>query len=170
MPRPPLPRQSVTQPLDPSYRLIPLTKGKIAVVDFADYEWLSKWNWSTRITKSNKFYAVRRPSIYMHREIAACSANQEIDHRDGDTLNNRRSFKFSYWERLTVHVVCLLVPSAINVKETPSPLGNVVVALWVPAAPPLDFVLLHVIGPVSKDVPALLVAASVDVPALSVKQ
>ena len=27
------------------YRLIPLTQGKYALVDAADYDWLSQWRW-----------------------------------------------------------------------------------------------------------------------------
>ncbi len=71
---------------------------------------------------------------------------------------------------LTVQLVCLLVPSATNVKLIASLLASVVVALCVPAAPPPLFVALQVTAPVSRPVAALFAALSVDVPALSVQQ
>ncbi len=77
---------------------IPLTKGKFALVDDADFEWLSKWKWHV----SNNGYAVRtehyrKPcgkrsenKIRMHRVIANVSAGSQVDHIDGNKLNNNR--------------------------------------------------------------------------------
>lgn len=68
-------------------RLIPLTKGYNAIVDDQDYEYLMQWKWYYDIG-----YAARKPStgkIWMHRLL--CVTNQQVDHIDGNRLNNRRN-------------------------------------------------------------------------------
>ena len=92
-------RHAVVQPLDPTIKLIALTQNQNATVDAADYEWLSQWNWHVFLSRStNSFYAKRNnvvsgksKAIYMHRAILDAAGSVEVDHRDGDTLNNRRS-------------------------------------------------------------------------------
>lgn len=76
---------------------IPLTRGKVALVDDADYEWLNQWKWCAHKNHrkgSCKWYALRRGSedetIYMHRQIMAVSGNKKVDHKDRDGLNNQR--------------------------------------------------------------------------------
>jgi hypothetical protein len=91
-------RHEVTQPDDPSYRLIPLTQGKTAIVDTEDYGWLNKFNWFCHKTDLNEHYAVRANSgsarlphlLFMHKEILGCSRGQQVDHIDRNPLNNRR--------------------------------------------------------------------------------
>jgi hypothetical protein len=75
--------------------LVPLSKGKVAVVDIADRHLVEGFNWFASQTKAGgAFYAVRnRPSpdrglIYMHRVIFGPGL---ADHKDRDTMNNRRS-------------------------------------------------------------------------------
>src|SRR5437016_5829521 len=96
MPKQRVPRHEVIQPTDPSYRLIALTRGKTTIVDAADYDWLNQFMWAaTRTKKRGCFYAYRAKGspkhVYMHREIMQPEGNQQVDHRDGDGLNNRRS-------------------------------------------------------------------------------
>jgi hypothetical protein len=91
MSKKPVFRHEVIQPLDQSYRFIPLTQGKTATVDKEDFEFLSQWDWSA-IKGRNTFYAIRSAHdeskpIYMHREILSAF---RVDHADGDGLNNRR--------------------------------------------------------------------------------
>lgn len=76
---------------------IPLTQGKIARVDDADYALLSQWKWGYLPNKRSG-YAVRfetrggqRRTIYMHRQIMGADVGQVVDHEDGDGLNNQRS-------------------------------------------------------------------------------
>lgn len=85
--------RTVTQPQDPSYRFIGLTKNQIAVVDACDFELLNQFCWHARWHEgSQTFYAARWTSenhnLYMHQVICG---RIEIDHADGDGLNNRRS-------------------------------------------------------------------------------
>ncbi len=77
-------------------REIPLTQGKVALVDDADYEWLMQWKWHALFDrKANGWYAARRDgkntNLRMHRMIMGASDDVEIDHRDGDGLNNQRT-------------------------------------------------------------------------------
>lgn len=86
-------RHEVVQPLDESYRLIPLTQGQNAIVDIEDFARLSQWDWYAWWSKSTQsFYAVRGwPSrILMHREILSCGPGEIGDHKDHNTLDNRR--------------------------------------------------------------------------------
>lgn len=92
-------RESVVQPLDQSYRLIPLTRGKWAIVDAEDYERLSRWNWhlSGSIARNN-FYAARGTRvggkhrlIRLHHAVLGLDGGIMVDHVDGDPLNCRKS-------------------------------------------------------------------------------
>jgi AP2 domain len=81
-------RHEVTQPLDKPYRFIPLTQGKNAIVDVADYDWLNGWNWcAVRIRRT--FYAsgvVNGKQTRMHWLVLGKGA----DHKNRDGLDNRR--------------------------------------------------------------------------------
>jgi len=92
-------RHPVTQPLDQSIRLIPLTQHQNAIVDAADFDWLSRFNWyaaygrGAKEIRSESYYAVRnqdRKMVWMHLEILGCNSDEEGDHRNNDTLDNRR--------------------------------------------------------------------------------
>ena len=74
-------------------REIPLTQGKVALVDDADYEWLSKHKWYCLKTAKLE-YAAREENgttVYMHREILGFPKGVDIDHFDGDGLRNVRN-------------------------------------------------------------------------------
>jgi hypothetical protein len=91
MPKRRVKRHSVTQPSNPSIRLIPLTKGQNAIVDAADFEWLNQWNWQAQWSPDMKsFYAVRAGRIRMNRVILGCTPKEDGDHWNHDTLDNRR--------------------------------------------------------------------------------
>jgi hypothetical protein len=93
MTKPRVVRHAVEQPLRESYRFIPLTQGQNAIVDVEDFNWLSQWNWIafwSPITKS--FYACRGAKhVAMHRQILQCANDEFGDHRNHDTLDNRRA-------------------------------------------------------------------------------
>jgi len=91
----------IQQPTDPSYKLIPLTQGKIAIVETSEYAKLMQEKWSARRKKgTNNFYALRngkdangnRCIIFMHREILCLAVGdpREGDHALHNTLDNRR--------------------------------------------------------------------------------
>lgn len=78
-------------------REIPLTQGKVSIVDADDYYRLSKSKWY-----HNCGYAIRRATntekqagfgerVRMHRLIIDCPEGMEIDHIDGNGLNNQKS-------------------------------------------------------------------------------
>ena len=91
MPKPRVVRHAVTQPLDKAYRLIPLTQGQNAIVDLEDFEWLNQWNWFAMYSqKTETFYAVRNKNNLMHREILKSLHGEDSDHRNHDTLDNRK--------------------------------------------------------------------------------
>lgn len=86
------------QPIQ-EYRTIPLTQGQFAIVDPEDYEWLMRWKWCAIWSdRAKSFYAVRATSrrdgkqrlIRMHREVSGVPVGVEVDHKDRQTLNNRR--------------------------------------------------------------------------------
>lgn len=91
MPKRRMKRHSVTQPLDKPYRLIPLTQEQNAIVDAADFEWLSQYNWQAMWSPTTKsYYASRSYGGSMHRDILKCKPG-EGDHKNHNTLDNRRS-------------------------------------------------------------------------------
>jgi len=73
---------------------IPLTQEKFAIVDYDDYERLSKHKWYTAKNKE-KFYARRKEHgvvIYLHREVLGITDSKVIiDHINMDGLDNRKS-------------------------------------------------------------------------------
>jgi len=75
-------------------KTIRLTQGQVALVDDADYEWLSKWRWRAQWNRNSKtFYASRhlrmpngaRRTIQMHRLILGLTTG---DPRESDHINH----------------------------------------------------------------------------------
>jgi len=85
---------------------IPLTQGKFALVDAADYERLACYSWQARSCRhpgGEKWYAKRdrywgdrsagQPlTIHMHQEVLGLDRQGlRVDHINGDGLDNRRA-------------------------------------------------------------------------------
>lgn len=79
--------------------LVPLTRGYYATIDVADAERVLKFCWHAQRSHGNRFYASRRVgmedglSANLHRFILELpeGLDLQVDHIDGDPLNNRRS-------------------------------------------------------------------------------
>ena len=73
-------------------RIIPITKGKVVMVDDEDYDMLMQWHWCASGTGHK--YAARKSKhrvIYMHRLITNAPKGMVVDHIDHNTLNNTRA-------------------------------------------------------------------------------
>lgn len=73
-------------------RKIKLTKGFSAIVDNKDYTELSRFKWQAGISKYN-VYARRScngKSVSMHRTIMKAPKGMDVDHINGNGLDNRR--------------------------------------------------------------------------------
>jgi hypothetical protein len=80
-------------------REIPLTQGKIALVDDEDYELVSRYKWCAS-RQRNTWYAESRIDgkiVYMHKIVMGHDPEgRQVDHRDGCGLMNvRRNLRFA---------------------------------------------------------------------------
>lgn len=75
---------------------LPLSQGKVAIIDFADFEKVGRFKWCAARTPNGRFYALRnlprkngknQKSLKLHCEILGIKG---VDHRDGNGLNNCR--------------------------------------------------------------------------------
>lgn len=81
---------------------IRLTQEKWVEVDKDDLIWLTRYKWYAKKNKSKsspegKFYAARSYriggfpiTVYMHREIMDCPDSKEVDHKNDNSLCNKR--------------------------------------------------------------------------------
>jgi len=75
---------------------IKLTKGKFAIVDDEDYKRINQYKWYAQFQPKNKTYIACRRSktnrklILMHRFIMNCPPDKEVDHKNHNTLENRK--------------------------------------------------------------------------------
>lgn len=70
-----------------------VTNGYVVLVDDEDFEWLNKTRWNI-FTKKYTSYAsgtVNKKHVLMHRIIMMAEKGQEVDHIDGNGLNNQKS-------------------------------------------------------------------------------
>lgn len=78
-------------------KVIILTQGQVAIVDDDDFEKLNAFKWQAKKYRKT-YYAARsirlesgkQRTINMHRAILNCPDGLEIDHVDGNGLNNQR--------------------------------------------------------------------------------
>lgn len=75
---------------------ISLTRGKVALVDDADYIYLNQWTWQATRGRSAVWYATRtdcaneRKTVSMHSLLLITSGNFRADHKNGNGLDNRK--------------------------------------------------------------------------------
>lgn len=79
------------------HKEMPLTQGKIALVDVEDYDYLCQFKWHKHKPR-NIYYAARntrkngkKALSLMHREILKTPKGFHTDHINGDGLDNRRN-------------------------------------------------------------------------------
>lgn len=77
-------------------REVPLTKGLFALVDDADFDRVATFRWYA-FRRGRLWHAARsvkrkgkRSTIHMHRWLLDAPNGVEVDHRDGNGLNNTR--------------------------------------------------------------------------------
>lgn len=89
-------RGAYPYPLPEGTKAIALTKGHFTLVDEQDFSELSKYNWFARVYKNGKVYACRKiqvpkeTTINIHRQILNAPYDREVDHINGNALDNRR--------------------------------------------------------------------------------
>lgn len=72
---------------------ISLTRGKVALVDDDDYEWLIAFKWHAIGSDKYGWYAaciISGSTVEMHRFIMGRPEGMEVDHADRNSLNNTR--------------------------------------------------------------------------------
>lgn len=77
---------------------IPLSRGKVAVIDDGDYSLIKDYHWFA-VNPGKTFYATGhrsmidgvRKKVSMHRLIMGAQSNEVVDHINGNGLDNRRS-------------------------------------------------------------------------------
>lgn len=74
-------------------KVVPLTQGRVALVDDADYPLMMEYTWFANAPAGDgHWYAVNGKSEQsMHRMLIEASPGQKVDHRNGDGLDNRRA-------------------------------------------------------------------------------
>ena len=89
--------------IEGSLAYVPLTKGYEAVIDAADVPLAEGFSWTALVAlrpdgsirsvyaKRNMKIGAKSQTIYLHRAIGGTDDAPEVDHRDGNGLNNRRS-------------------------------------------------------------------------------
>jgi hypothetical protein len=75
-------------------KIIPLTRGAVALIDDEDYDLISKHRWHAYISGTKGIAACTTngiSKIYMHRMICCPPPGLVVDHINGLSLDNRRS-------------------------------------------------------------------------------
>ena len=73
---------------------IPLTRGKVALVDDEDFERVAAHKWcymTVGYAARSVVEGKKRKLVYLHRFILQPAKGVHVDHADGDKLNNQRS-------------------------------------------------------------------------------
>lgn len=81
-------------------KTIPLTQGKVALVDDEDYELVMKYKWyvlkdsnslgTTIYARAAPWAEGRAQCVLMHRLVAGAPKGKDVDHINNDGLDNRR--------------------------------------------------------------------------------
>ena len=81
-----------------AYRVIPLTKGFVAIISTEDFRRVNRYKWYTHTSAGSKRkpgrpYAracINGRKVYLHRFILNPAESMQVDHRNHCTLDDRR--------------------------------------------------------------------------------
>jgi len=79
--------------LEADVKEIPLTQGKVALVDDEDYERVAQYKWTLHKPNENNLYAKAKidgRSVSLHCFLLGVSGSAIVDHKDGNGLDCRR--------------------------------------------------------------------------------
>src|SRR5688500_5130193 len=74
-------------------RELPLSQGYVAIVNDADFDYLSRWKWSYHPNGAavrTVVHAGKTYMIWMHRVVMGAPDGLVVDHINGNRLDNRR--------------------------------------------------------------------------------
>lgn len=69
---------------------LPLSQGKTAIVDDGDFELVNQAKWYAKL-EHRVYYAMNRRLGFLHRFILNAPSDKQVDHINGDGLDNRRA-------------------------------------------------------------------------------
>jgi hypothetical protein len=74
-------------------RVIPVTQGFHALVDDEDFDRVNQWSWTVKRSKRTVYAQglANGQRLFLHRFILNAPSGVEVDHINGDGLDNRRS-------------------------------------------------------------------------------
>lgn len=88
------PRPLRNHPTDPNTKLVPLTQGKVALIDAADSERISTRSWCAAWDKDRRCFTARAQidgkTTLLHRFILGKPSGSDTDHRNRNPLDCRR--------------------------------------------------------------------------------
>jgi len=76
---------------------IELTQGKWTCIDNSDFQLIREYNWFASksaynwYARSSLLMNGKKVVVYMHRLIVNCPDDKVVHHKNGDSLDNRRS-------------------------------------------------------------------------------
>lgn len=94
MGRPPKPRNTPPPADLPGYRWVPLTQERFALIDESDAAAVLRFAWCfhhTGYAYRGEYIGGKMKSVSLHRFLMDFPEKQEVDHVNGDRLDNRRS-------------------------------------------------------------------------------
>ncbi len=89
--------RKMPEPPPTNFEMIKVGKHATAIIDIADKEEIEKYTWFIKKTRGCVYAARshispgRKTIVYMHRQIARCPRGFVVHHRNGNTLDNRKS-------------------------------------------------------------------------------
>lgn len=84
-------RRKAIRPISASIAYIELTKNQFCLIDVEDADELEKKSWHSSWDRKCKQFRAKGTNVYMHRLLIGNSECRFVDHRNRNTLDNRKS-------------------------------------------------------------------------------